>query len=335
MTRPKAAIKGVHGFVPEHKLTNSILETMVDTNDEWIKSRTGIEERRILKDKDKATVYMGYQAVQGLLEKTNTDPKDIDLLICATVTADMAFPDNATQINHKIGATNAYGYDVSAACSGFLFSYNSACHLIESGRYKKIIVLGTDKMSSILDYEDRASCIIFGDGAGAVLLEADEEYGYEDSIMLGDGSGSGMLYQKGGGSLNPASKETVENKWHYLYQDGRTVYKSAVLRMGEVVRNVMEKNNLTNDDLDWLVPHQANLRIINAVASQVDLSMDKVMVNIHKYGNTTAATIPLCLWEWERKLKKGNKLVLTAFGGGFTWGAAYLTWAYDGHLGVN
>ncbi|MCL4142125.1 UNVERIFIED_CONTAM: hypothetical protein GTU68_033064 [Idotea baltica] len=292
---------------------------MVDTNDEWIKSRTGIEERRILKDKDKATVYMGHQAVQGLLEKTGTDPKEIDLLICATVTADMAFPDNATQINHKIGATNAFGYDLSAACSGFLYAFTSACHLIESGRYKKIIVLGTDKMSSILDYTDRSSCIIFGDAASAVMLEPNSEFGFEDSILRGDGSGAELLFQKGGGSLNPASEET----------DGRTVFKSAVLNMGQVVKKVMDKNHMDINDLDWLVPHQANLRIITAVANQVDLPIEKVMINIQKYGNTTAATIPLCLWEWENKLKKGDRVILTAFGGGFTWGATYLTWAYD------
>lgn len=325
----KAAITSVGGYVPETKLTNFDLEKMVDTNDEWIKSRTGISERRILKEPGKASSDMAVKAIEEILRKKQLDPLDIDCIICATVTPDMVFPATANIIGDKIGAKNAFGFDLGAACSGFLFALTTGASFVEAGRYKKVIVVGVDKMSSIIDYTDRATCIIFGDGAGAVLLEpsADED-GFQDSILKSDGSGSAYLHLKAGGSLKPASVETVMAKEHYAFQDGQPVFKFAVKGMADVSAELLEKHNLTGEDIAWLVPHQANLRIIDATADRVGLPKEKVMINIQKYGNTTAATIPLCLWEWESQLKKGDNLILAAFGGGFTWGAAWVKWAY-------
>ena len=325
----KASITGIQGWVPDYVLTNAELEKMVDTNDEWIKSRTGISERRILKDPDKAVAYMGEQAIRGLLEKTNTDPSEIDLLICATVTEDMSFPDTATTILYNIGATNAYGFDVHAACSGFLYTMTTGAQFILSGMAKKVIVLGSDKMSAITDYTDRSTCILFGDAAGAVLLEpATDGSGLIDSYLRGDGSGGQYLYRKSGGSLNPPTIENVKNKEHFLFQDGRPVFKAAVNGMAGAIKEVLSRNNLTVEDIAWVAPHQANMRILQSVANQLDISMDKVMINIQKYGNTTSATIPLCLWEWENKLNKGDKIILTAFGGGYTYGASLWEWGY-------
>lgn len=328
MQKLTAAITGVHGYVPEYVLTNQELETMVDTNDEWITTRTGIKERRILKGEGKGTSVIGVEAVKGLLEKTNTNPLDIDLIIVATVTPDMFFPSTANIIGAKVGANNAFGYDVSAACSGFLFALSTGAAFIESGRYKKVIVVGADKMSSIIDYEDRATCIIFGDGGGAVLLEPNTNgFGIIDSILKSDGNGEPYLNMKGGGSRYPASEETIKNKMHYAFQDGSTVFKFAVTNMADVSAEIMEKNNLSSEDVQWLVPHQANKRIIDATSRRMGLEDEKVLMNIEKYGNTTAGTIPLLLWDYEKQLKKGDNLVLAAFGGGFTWGAIYLKWA--------
>ena len=325
----KAAITAVGGYVPETKLTNFDLEKMVDTNDEWIRSRTGISERRILREPGKASSDMAVQAIDKILRKKNLDPLEIDCIICATVTPDMIFPATANIIGDKIGAKNAFGFDLSAACSGFLFALSTGASFIESGRYKKIIIVGVDKMSSIIDYTDRATCIIFGDGAGAVLLEpCNDGNGFQDAILKSDGSGRDYLNIKAGGSLKPATIETVMAKEHYAFQDGQPVFKFAVKGMADVSAELLEKNNLTGDDIAWLVPHQANLRIIDATANRMGLPMEKVMINIQKYGNTTAATIPLCLWDWESQLKKGDNLVLAAFGGGFTWGACWLKWAY-------
>lgn len=325
-----AAITAVGAFVPEDKLTNADLEKMVDTNDEWIKSRTGISERRIQKGKGLATSDMGAPAVLELCRKRGIDPSEIDCLICCTVTPDMLFPATANIICDKIGAKNAWGFDLNAACSGFLFGVTTGTALIESGRYKKVVVVGTDKMSAIVDYTDRSTCILFGDAAGCVLLEPNSEgYGIQDSLLKSDGIGREYLYQRAGGSLNPASIETVTNKQHFIFQDGQPVFKFAVKGMADVSAELLERNNLTGDDIAWLVPHQANKRIIDATANRMGLSQDKVMLNIEKYGNTTAATIPLCLWEWESKLNKGDKIVLAAFGGGFTWGATLIKWAYD------
>ena len=325
----RAAITAVGGYVPETKLTNFDLEKMVDTNDEWIKSRTGIAERRILKEPGKASSDMAVKAIEEILRKKHLDPMEIDCIICATVTPDMVFPATANIIGNKIGAKNAFGFDLGAACSGFLFALTTGSNFIETGRYKKIIVVGVDKMSSIIDYTDRATCIIFGDGAGAVLLEPTTDgLGVQDSILKSDGSGCDYLHIKAGGSLKPASIETVMAKEHYAFQDGQPVFKFAVKGMADVSAELLEKHNLTGDDIAWLVPHQANLRIIDATANRMGLPMEKVMINIQKYGNTTAATIPLCLWEWETKLNKGDNLILAAFGGGFTWGATWLKWAY-------
>ncbi|HHM21210.1 MAG TPA: ketoacyl-ACP synthase III [Bacteroidetes bacterium] len=325
----KAAITGIQGYVPDFVLTNKDLEKMVETNDEWIRSRTGIQERRILKEPGKASSDMGAEAVKGLLEKTGTDPGEIELVICATVTADMHFPDTANLIALKTGIKNAFTYDINAACSGFLFALTTAAKFIESGTYKKVIVVGADKMSCITDYTDRSTCILFGDGAGAVLLEpAEEGYGILDSILKSDAVGVEYLHMKAGGSLKPPSHETVDAREHYVYQNGRPVFKAAVKGMADVVQQIMKRNHLSADDIAWVVPHQANLRIIEAVARMADFPMEKVMVNIHKYGNTTTATIPLCLWEWEDQLKKGDNLILTAFGGGYTWGATWVKWAY-------
>jgi len=329
MSKISAAITAVGGYVPETKLTNFDLEKMVDTNDEWIRSRTGIEERRILKEPGKASSDMAVPAIQQILQKRNLQPTDIDCIICATVTPDMVFPATANIIADKIGATNAWGFDLSAACSGFLYAITTGTSFIESGRYKKVIVVGVDKMSAIIDYTDRATCIIFGDGAGAVLLEpTTEELGIRDSILRSDGSGAKYLHMKAGGSLKPATVETVLAKEHFAYQEGQAVFKFAVKGMADVSAEIMERNNLTANDIAWLVPHQANLRIIDATANRMGLDKDKVMINIQRYGNTTAATIPLCLWEWENKLHKGDNVILSAFGGGFTWGAIWLKWAY-------
>ena len=329
MSKISAAITAVGGYVPETKLTNFDLEKMVDTNDEWIRTRTGIEERRILKEPGKASSDMAVPAIQQILQKRNLQPTDIDCIICATVTPDMVFPATANIIADKIGATNAWGFDLSAACSGFLYALTTGTSFIESGRYKKVIVVGVDKMSAIIDYTDRATCIIFGDGAGAVLLEpTTEELGIRDSILRSDGSGAKYLHMKAGGSLKPATVETVLAKEHFAYQEGQAVFKFAVKGMADVSAEIMERNNLTANDIAWLVPHQANLRIIDATANRMGLDKDKVMINIQRYGNTTAATIPLCLWEWEHKLHKGDNVILSAFGGGFTWGAVWVKWAY-------
>ncbi len=325
-----AAITAVAGWVPEDRLTNFDLEKMVDTNDEWIRTRTGITERRILKGEGLATSDMVAPAVLDLCKKRGIDPKEIDCLIVATVTPDMVFPATANIVCDKIGASNAWGFDLSAACSGFLFALSTGASFIETGRYKKVVVVGADKMSSIIDYTDRNTCVLFGDGAACVLLEANEEgYGIQDSILRTDGAGRNFLHMKAGGSLKPASIETVTNKEHYAYQEGQQVFKFAVKGMADVSAELLEKNNLTGEDIAWLVPHQANLRIIDATANRMGLPKEKVMINIGKYGNTTAATIPLCLWEWEKQLHKGDNIVLAAFGGGFTWGATWIKWAYD------
>lgn len=329
MNKITAAITAIGGYVPETKLTNADLEKMVDTNDEWIRTRTGIAERRILKEKGKGVSDMIIPAVQQILSKKNLNPLDIDCIICATVTPDMVFPATANIVADKIGAKNAWGFDLEAACSGFLFALATGTAFIESGRYKKVVVVGADKMSAIVDYTDRNTCILFGDGAGAVLLEPNTEgNGIIDSILKTDGSGKEYLHMKSGGSVNPPSIETVTAREHVVYQEGKTVFKFAVKGMADVSAEILERNNLTGNDIAWLVPHQANLRIIDATAARMGLSKEKVMINIQRYGNTTAATIPLCLWEWEKQLKKGDNLVLAAFGGGFTWGAILLKWAY-------
>ena len=332
MSITRAAITGVNGWVPETKLTNFDLEKMVDTNDEWIRSRTGISERRILREEGKGTSYMGSKAVQGLLEKTGTDPKEVELIICATVTPDMKFPATANLISHDVGADNAFSFDIGAACSGFLYALTTGAKFIESGQYKKVVVVGADKMSSIIDYTDRTTCIIFGDGAGAVLLEPSEDasIGIKDQVHQSDGTGANFLHIKAGGSAKPASHETIDNNEHFVFQEGRPVFKMAVTKMPEAVKKVMSQNGLTKDEITWLVPHQANQRIIDVVGRNTQIPAERVMVNIGRYGNTTAATLPLCLWDYENQLKKGDNLILTAFGGGFTWGAIYLTWAYDG-----
>jgi 3-oxoacyl-[acyl-carrier-protein] synthase-3 len=331
MQKLTAAITAVSGWVPEDKLTNFDLEKMVDTNDEWIRTRTGITERRILKTPGLATSDMAAPAVLELCKKRGIDPKEIECLIVATVTPDMVFPATANIVCDKIGAVNAWGFDLSAACSGFLFALTTGASYIESGRYKKVVVVGADKMSAIVDYTDRNTCVIFGDGAGAVLLEPNATgEGILDSILRTDGSGRHYLHMKAGGSLKPACAESVANKEHFAYQEGQTVFKFAVKGMADVSAELLERNNLTSDDIAWLVPHQANLRIIDATANRMGLDKEKVMINISKFGNTTAATLPLCLWEWESRLKKGDNIVLAAFGGGFTWGATWVKWAYNG-----
>jgi 3-oxoacyl-[acyl-carrier-protein] synthase-3 len=323
-----AAITAVNGWVPDFVLTNQMLEKMVDTNDEWIVSRTGIKERRILKGEGLGTSDMAVEAIRGLLSKRGITAGEIDGLICATTTPDMQFPATANIITDKLGAKNAFGYDISAACSGFLFSLVTGARFVESGQCKKLIVVGADKMSSIIDYSDRATCIIFGDGAGAVLLEPNTEgYGILDSIMRSDGIGRHYLHQKAGGSVKPASHETIDAKEHFVFQDGQPVFKFAVKGMADVSAEIMEKNNLKPEDVAWLVPHQANKRIIDATASRMGLSTDKVMINIDRYGNTTNGTLPLCLWDWEAKLHKGDNIIISAFGGGFTWGAVWVKWA--------
>ena len=330
MSKINAAITGIQGYVPEYILTNKELEKLVDTNDEWIVSRTGIKERRILKGENKGSSDLGAEAIKLLLKKTNTFVKDIDLIICCTATPDMMFPSTACIISDKIGAKNICAFDIMAACSGFLYAVTTASKFIESGTYKKVIVVGADKMSSIVDYTQRNTCVLFGDGAGAVLLEPNHEgLGVQDTILRSDGSGREFLKLKSGGSLSPASHETVDAREHYIFQDGQPVFKAAVKSMADVSEEIMEKNNLSADDISWLVPHQANKRIIDATSRRMGVGDDKVMLNIEKYGNTTSATIPLCLWEWESRLKKGDNLILAAFGGGFTWGSIYLKWAYD------
>lgn len=328
MGKITAAITGIQGYLPEHILSNDDLSKMVDTNDEWITTRTGIKERRIMRDG--AASDMCIEAVKGLLEKTGNKPEDIELVIVATVTADHPFPSTSNIVCAATGMTNAWGFDLNAACSGFIYALSTGTQFIETGRYKKVIVIGVDKMSSIIDYQDRATCVIFGDGAGAALLEPnDEGMGIQDFILRADGIGKQYLLQPAGGSANPASIETVEKRMHYVHQEGKQVFKFAVTNMAEVSAEIMEKNNLESEDVDWLVPHQANLRIIDATANRMGLPKEKVMVNIQKYGNTTAGTLPLCLWDYEKQLKKGDNLILSAFGGGFTWGAVYLKWAYN------
>ncbi|WP_276348791.1 beta-ketoacyl-ACP synthase III [Daejeonella sp. JGW-45] len=328
MSKVHAAITAVDGYVPDYILTNKELEGMVETNDEWITTRTGIRERRILKG-NLGTSDMAVIAVNGLLKKRGISAAEIDLIIFCTTTPDMVFPATANVLAHKIGADNAWGYDLNAACSGFLFGLATGAQFIEAGKHKKVLVVGGDKMSSIINYKDRKSCIIFGDGCGAVLLEPNTEgCGVIDSILKSDGSGGPYLHQKAGGSLRPASHETVDNDEHFLFQEGQAVFKFAVTNMADVAADVMERNNLLAEDVAWLVPHQANKRIIDATSSRCGIDPEKVMINIEKYGNTTNGTIPLCLWEWESKLKKGDNLILAAFGGGFTWGSVYLKWAY-------
>lgn len=325
----KAAITAVGGYVPEFVLSNSLLEKMVDTTDEWIISRTGIKERRILKGEGLGTSDMAVPAVQELCRKRGIDPMEIEMLICATTTPDFVFPATANVICDKVGAKKAFGYDISAACSGFLYALVTGSKFIESGQYKKVVVVGADKMSSIVDYSDRATCVIFGDGAGAVLLEPDTEgMGIRDSILRSDGSGRVYLHQKAGGSVKPASHATVDAKEHYVFQDGQPVFKFAVTNMADVSAEIMERNGLKGDDVAWLVPHQANKRIIDATANRMNVGPEKVMLNIQKYGNTTSGTIPLCLWDYEKQLKKGDNLILAAFGGGFTWGSVWIRWAY-------
>ncbi|MBL7774103.1 MAG: ketoacyl-ACP synthase III [Chitinophagaceae bacterium] len=329
MTKIHAAITAVGGYVPEDVLSNDDLAKIVDTSDEWITTRTGIKERRILKGEGLGTSDMAVKAVQQILDKKNIDPLEIELLICATTTPDYTFPATANVITDKLGLKNAFGYDISAACSGFLYALTTASQFIETGKYKKVIVVGGDKMSSILNFEDRTTCIIFGDGCGAVLLEPNTDgFGIIDSVLKSDGAGRAHLHQKAGGSVKPATVETVMAKEHFVYQEGQTVFKFAVTNMADVAYEIMQRNNLTENDVAWLVPHQANKRIIDATRERMGITEDKVMINIQRYGNTTNGTLPLCLWEWESRLNKGDNIVLAAFGGGFTWGATYLKWAY-------
>ena len=332
MSSPQtAAITAVHGWLPPDVLSNADLEKMVDTNDEWIRTRTGISERRILKDPEKATSDMVAKVIEGLCEQRGMAADEIDLVIVATVTPDMFFPSTAQLACHKAGATNAWGFDLSAACSGFLYALRTGGQFISNGTHKKVVVVGSDKMSSIVDYTDRTTCVLFGDGAAGVLLEADPtgETGIQDAILRSDGAGGQYLRMQGGGSLNPASAASVEAKMHYIEQDGRPVFKAAVTSMADVSYEIMERNGLSGDDISWLVPHQANLRIIDATANRMGVTREKVMINIEKYGNTTAATIPLCLWEWRNRLTPGENLILSAFGGGFTWGSIWLKWAME------
>ena len=325
----RAAITAVGGYVPDYIMTNAELEKMVDTNDEWITSRTGIKERRILKGEGLGSSAIAIPAVNELLKKRGIDPMEIDLVLCATTSPDKVFPATAVIVANAIGAKNAWGYDVSAACSGFLFALQTGCCFVESGRYKKVLVIGVDKMSSMINYHDRNTCVIFGDGGGCVLLEpTTEDVGMVDALLMADGAGETFLHQIAGGSRKPASHESVDAHEHAVVQDGKTVFKFAVTNMAEYAAKIMERNNLTAENVDWLVPHQANKRIIEATRERIGLAHEKVMINIHKYGNTTNGTLPLCLWEWESKLKKGDNLILATFGGGFTWGAMYLKWAY-------
>ena len=326
----KSCISGVFGYVPDYILTNQELEKLVETNDDWIVSRTGIKERRILKGELQGTSVIGIKCVEGLLKRTNTDPKEIDLIICATVTPDMLFPSTANIIASGVGTSNAYSFDISAACSGFIYALTTASQFIEAGTHKKIIVIGADKMSSVVDYTDRKNCILFGDGGGAVLLEpSTDENGIQDYILKSDGSGASMLCLKAGGSLKPASNETIKNKEHFIYQEGSSVFKFAVTKMADVSEEIMINNNLTSEKIAYLIPHQANKRIIDATANRMGVGPEKVLLNIEKYGNTTAGTIPLCFWDFEKNFKKGDNLILAAFGGGFTWGSVFLKWSYN------
>ncbi|MCB0488328.1 MAG: beta-ketoacyl-ACP synthase III [Cyclobacteriaceae bacterium] len=330
MSKVRAAITGVGGYVPDYILTNQELETMVETSDEWITSRTGIKERRILKGENLGVSYMGAKAVQNMIAKTGIDPKEIDLIIFATITPDMPFPAAANLVAAEVGAVNAFSFDVGAACSGFIYALTTGAQFIESGAYKKVVVIGGDKMSAILDYTDRTTCIIFGDGAGCVLLEpTTEDVGIVDSIHKSDGTGAQFLHMKAGGSRIPATHESVDARQHFVYQEGSAVFKFAVTNMADFAAKIMDRNKLKADDIAWLAPHQANKRIIDATASRMGITEDKVMMNIERYGNTTGGTIPLLLWDYEKKLKKGDNLVIAAFGGGFTWGAIYVKWAYD------
>ena len=327
----RAAITAVAGFLPDNIVTNADLEKIIDTTDEWITSRTGIKQRHLENNPNRATSDMGVEAVKLLCKKRGINPDEIDLLICGTVTPDMVFPATANLIAAKIGAKNAWSFDVSAACSGFIYALTTGAQFIETGRYKKVVIVGADMMSRIIDYTDRTTCVIFGDGAGAVLLEpSSEDVGIVDFILHSDGNGASALHMKAGGSLKPASHETVDNKMHFVYQEGQSVFKNAVYNMAEVSAAIMAKNNLTDKDVTWLAAHQANKRIIDATASRMGVGPEKVMMNIERYGNTTAGTIPLLLWDYEKQLKKGDTIILAAFGGGFTWGAVYLKWAYDG-----
>ncbi len=326
----RAAITGIQGWVPADLLTNAELEKMVDTTDEWIMTRTGIKERHILKGDGKGTSVIGTEAVKGLLEKTGTKPEEIDMLICATVTPDMLFPATANIISHNCGIKNAFSFDLNAACSGLLYALVTASKFIESGSHKKIIVVGADKMSSIVDYTDRATCVIFGDGGGALLLEpTTEEFGIMDSLMQTDGAGMTHLHMKAGGSAKPPTIATIDAREHFVYQEGQAVFKFAVTNMADAAAAIVNKNNLKPEEIAWLVPHQANMRIIEATAKRMGINKEQVMINIERYGNTTNGTIPLCLWEWENKLHKGDNIIIAAFGGGFTWGSIYLKWAYD------
>lgn len=330
MTKLRAAITGVQGYVPDYILTNKELEKLVDTTDEWIMTRTGISQRHILKGEGLGVSDMAVEAVKGLLAKTNTKAEDVEVVIFCTVTPDMVFPASANILCDKVGMKNAWGFDLGAACSGFLYGLTTGTRIIESGAHKKVIVVGGDKMSAIVDYTDRATCVIFGDGCGAVMLEpTEEEVGVMDAILRSDGSGREFLHQKAGGSVKPATHATVDAKEHFVYQEGKSVFKFAVTNMADVSAEIMERNHLTADDVSWLVPHQANKRIIDATAQRMGVGSDKVMINIEKYGNTTSGTIPLCLWEWEKQLKKGDNIILAAFGGGFTWGAVWVKWAYN------
>jgi 3-oxoacyl-[acyl-carrier-protein] synthase-3 len=332
----RAAITGVHGHLPQYVLTNHELAKMVETTDSWIVERTGIRERHILKGEGLGTSHMGADAVRGLLEKTGTPPGEVDLVICATTTPDFVFPSTANLICDMVGIRNIGSFDVQAACSGFVYALTIASQFVETGKYDKVVVVGADKMSSIIDYTDRATCVLFGDAAGAVMVEpSSNRRGILDSLISSDGAGMQYLHQKAGGSRMPPTAETVARRLHYVHQEGAQVYKFAVARMADIASDLMTRNKLTADDITWLVPHQANKRIIEATATRMDLPMDKVMMNIHKFGNTTAATIPLCLWDYESKLKRGDKLLLAAFGGGFTWAGMYLTWAYDGAAGAS
>jgi len=331
MNKIHATITGVGGYTPEYRLTNDELSKMVETSDEWIMTRIGIKERRILKEQGEGSSELGAEAVKNLLKKTNTPADEIDLVICPTVTPDMQFPATANIISDKVGIKNAFSYDLNAGCSGFLFALSTASKFIECGRYKKAIVVGAEKMSSIVDYQDRATCPIFGDGAGAVLVEpTGEDIGIKDEMLQVDGSGRKHLHQKAGGSAKPASYKTIDDREHYIYQEGQPVFKAAVANMADFSVEIMKRNNISSDELDWLVPHQANLRIIEATAKRMGIKKEQVMINIQRYGNTTAATLPLCLWEWEEKLHKGDNIILATFGAGFTWGAMYLKWGYDG-----
>jgi len=331
MTKIRATITGIGAYVPEYILTNEELSKMVDTTDEWIMTRIGIKERHIIKEKGEGSSFVGAKAVKELLKKTNTSPEEIDLLICATVTPDHQFPATANIISDKVGIKNAFSFDLNAGCSGFLYALTTASKYIESGYCKKVIVVGAEKMSSIVDYTDRSTCPIFGDGAGAVLLEpTTEDHGIIDIKLQSDGVGKVHLHQKAGGSVAPSSHETIDARQHFIYQEGQPVFKWAVSKMADVAVEIMERNGITSETLNWLVPHQANMRIIEATANRMGIKKEQVMINIERYGNTTAATLPLCLWEWESQLKKGDNIILATFGAGFTWGAMYLKWGYDG-----